>query len=311
MLSRRSIRVKVMQVLYALSKDESLTLSDGKKMYYDYIDRTYDLFLYNLYVLLQVTKESKEDAEKRKSKHLPTAEDKIFTDKLYNNELVKSVLLNPLIVKEFEKRSFRAALDADQVKKIYNHFSKEDAYSSFLKKTSSNEDIIEILLELFRFCRQSDLFKELIEEKYVNWVDDKSMAIGTVKKVIKSMPIDAVHELKDYYPEDEITEEYGAKLLDGVMENDAELLELIKPTLKNWDSERLATIDIILIKMAVYEMKTFETIPTKVTLNEYVEVAKQYSTDKSKEFVNGVLDKLMKQLEANGEIVKKGRGLTK
>lgn len=309
MLSRRSVRVKVMQVLYALSKDEHLKAGESDKVYWDYVDHTYELYLFSLYVLSRIARVASDDEEKRKSKHLPTEEDKMFTDKLSSNDLVKSLRENNALVTEFEKRKFNSLVDGDHVTNIYNEFAKSPLYLEYIKNGSSAEDHIEILLELFRHCRKSDLYKEMMQDRYVNWTDDKSMVIGTVKKVIKSLPIEKLSEIKQHYPDDETVKEFGLELLDKTIKGDAYFLELIQPILEHWDSDRLATIDMILLKMAACEMLYFNTIPLKVTLNEYVEIAKTYSTDKSREFVNGVLDRLMKLLEEKELINKTGRGL--
>ncbi|MEM9549187.1 MAG: transcription antitermination factor NusB, partial [Bacteroidota bacterium] len=246
---------------------------------------------------------------KRKAKHLPTAADKAFSAKLCDNDLIRSLRDNPGLNKVFEQKGFNAKIDRDHMAKIYNEFAKEDAYKEYVEKNTTREDHVEILLELYRFCRKNELFNEIIEDAYLNWIDDKSLVIGAVKKVIKSLPAEGTAFLNDYYPDDETIKEYGEPLLDRTFKGDEALLKIIKPILTNWDHERLALIDMILLKMAACEMMEFPTIPAKVTLNEYVEVAKSYSTDKSKEFVNGVLDKLMKQLEDEGKLKKEGRGL--
>ena len=112
-----------------------------------------------------------------------------------------------------------------------------------------------------------------------------------------------------YKPTDDTVKEFGEVLLEKVHEDGDELFNIIEPTLKNWDAERVAVIDMILLKMAVCELVNFPTIPTKVTLNEFVEISKMYSTDKSKDFINGILDRLLKKLEKEGKVVKEGRGL--
>ena len=130
-----------------------------------------------------------------------------------------------------------------------------------------------------------------------------------MKKTLKELPeVEATH-FKAYYPDDETCKEFGEVLLTDTHKKDEELLKVIKPALENWDHERLAVIDMILLKMALVEFLECVTIPTKVTLNEYVEVSKMYSTPKSKDFINGILDKLLKDLEEEGKINKEGRGL--
>lgn len=306
MLSRRSVRVKVMQVLYALAKDTELNKEEAKDLYWTFVDNTYDLFLYNLYVISKITDVSSEDLARRRSKHLPSEEDKKFTDRLSQNPLVRSIGLNKAMIKQFEKRKFSGTVDKDHLTKIYNDFAKVDMYKDYVTQDEvTDQDHIDIMLELYRACRRSELFKEIMTDRYTNWVDDKSMVIGSVKKVIKSLPIEELDDVKQHYPDDDTVKEFGLELLEDVMNGDEYLLELINPLLKNWDSERVASIDMILLKMAAAELLNFETIPPKVTLNEYLEVAKMYSTDKSNEFINGVLDKLMKNLEVEGKLNKK------
>ncbi|MFT4535587.1 MAG: N utilization substance protein B [Saprospiraceae bacterium] len=309
MLSRRSVRIKVMQLLYANSTDEALTQKGCEQRYSRMINESYDVFLFTLFILVQIAKMAAEDESKKKAKHLPTEADKVFSAKLCENDLVRSLRDNPELNKTFEKKSFNAITDRDLVKKMYYEFAKEEAYTVYLGKEASKEDHLEILLELFRFCRKSELFNDVIGDQYLNWIDDKSLVIGSIKKVFKALPVDGVTFLEEYVPDDETVKEYGEFLLKRTLMGDQALLEKIQPILTNWDHERLAIIDMILLKMATCEMLEFPTIPAKVTLNEYVEVAKSYSTDKSKEFVNGVLDKLMKELIDSGELNKEGRGL--
>ena len=309
MLSRRSVRIKVMQLLYAKSTDESLTQKASEQRYNRMIEQSYDVFLFTLFTIIQVTKIASDDETKKKAKHLPTEADKIFSAKLCDNDLIRSLRDNPDLNKSFEKKSFNAITDRDLIKKVYFQFTKEPTYIEYLSKPSTDAEHLEMLLELFRFCRKSELFNDIIGDQYLNWIDDKSLVIGSIKKVLKGLPIEGTEFLKEYYPDEETVKEYGEMLLKRTFSGDLALLEQIRPILTNWDHERLALIDMILLKMAACEMLEFPTIPAKVTLNEYVEVAKSYSTDKSKEFVNGVLDKLMKELIDSGKLNKEGRGL--
>ena len=148
----------------------------------------------------------------------------------------------------------------------------------------------------------------MIEDRYPFWSDDKSLVIGAIKRSLKTLPTE-----DDFYevhrPTAETTQDFGEVLFKNVFEEENKLLELIEPTLNNWDVERVAVIDMVLLKMALCELMNFPTIPTKVTLNEFVEISKQYSTEKSKDFINGILDRLMKRLHKDGKIVKEGRGL--
>jgi N utilization substance protein B len=165
-----------------------------------------------------------------------------------------------------------------------------------------------VLLDMYRFLLNQENFESLVEDAFPLWTDDRSLIVGSMKKTIKGLPVDE-NFTDEYRPAFETVTEFGESLLAKTLETDTELLGMIEPVLKNWDADRVAIIDMILIKMALSELITFPTIPTKVTLNEYLDISKLYSTDKSKEFVNGILDRLMKKLQEEGLIQKEGRGL--
>lgn len=308
MVSRRSVRVKVMQLLYAQSTDEELTKAELLRRYTEGIDQSFELLLFTLYLIINITYQSVEHEKKKRSKYIQSEDDKAFSAKLFNNPLVQSLSENKDLDDEFHRYKFRQKTDEDFCRKMYIEFSKTDEYLEYIKAEESEDANRDILLELFRFLRKNDYFSDVLEAQYTNWMDDKSLVIGTVKKVLKELPREGKF-YEEHFPDKETAYDYGKVLLEKVCENEPYLLSVIEPTLKNWDADRLAIIDMILLKMAITEFMYFPTIPTKVTLNEYVEVSKQYSTAKSKDFINGILDKLMRTLEADGKINKEGRGL--
>lgn len=309
MLSRRSVRVKVMQLLYAHDRDSLLKDKEVINAYHNELTKSYDLFLFNLYVIIRVADCSTIDGKKRKSKHLPNEVDKIFSNKLYTNDIISAAAVNKILTKKFDDLKFESKVNDDYIYKIYDEFSKKEEYLEFLKNDINHEQLVELLLELYRFCRQDEYFNEMLEDSYYNWLDDKSLVVGSVKKYLKANPADG-HELIDSFkPDEETTIDFGLNLLKQALANKESNMAIIIPVLENWDHERLAIIDTIFLRMALTEMLDFPTIPSKVTLNEYVELAKQYSTVKSKEFINGILDKLMKDLEEKGKLNKEGRGL--
>lgn len=309
MLSRRNIRVKVMQVLYAMSRDEKLTYKGALQRYQQGIRKSFDLYIFNLLAFVKVTEYAQEAAEKKLTKLRPTEEDRSFTPKLFDNPLTQSIFQNPGFQSEVKKCNVAEKLNDDSIRSLYIEFAKTDNYKNYLKGAlDGGNEHHQILLSLYKFCQNSELFTEMMEDNYLSWVDDKSLVIGALKKTLKALPAtDSFYE--EYRPTEETTVDFGEALLKEVNESDKKLLELIEPTLKNWDADRVAVIDMILLKMALCELMSFPTIPTKVTLNEFVEISKQYSTDKSKDFINGILDRLMKRLEKDGKITKEGRGL--
>ncbi len=295
-------------MLYTMSRDGSLSYPEALNRYEEGIQESYILFLYNLNYLVKVAMHALKDAKRRSAKHLPTEEDKAFSPKIYDNDVVQTIVTQSDFATLIARKKFDDSLDEDTIRKLYVEFAKTDEYKDYLNKESTNEEHKKILLALFKHCINHELFNEAIEDHYPTWIDDKSLVVGTVKKTIKALP-DQNNFMGVYKPTDETTKEFGETLFAYVNNNDKDLLEIIEPTLNNWDADRVAVIDMILLKMAISELMIFSTIPTKVTLNEFVEISKLYSTDKSKDFINGILDRLMKKLNKEGKIKKEGRGL--
>ncbi len=309
MLSRRNIRVKVMQILYSLNRDPEMTLADLQRRFQTNIDSSYELFLLNTLYLAQVAAYAEKDLEKRKSKHLPSEADKQFTAKLFNNDLLQSLINDSSISKSWERLKLIDRIDQDNLRVYYAEFAKKEEYKAYVSNPNTTDtDHRQMLLMLYKSLTANEMFNEVMDDYYWSWDDDKSLVVGTIKKTIKALPGNPTF-FEPSQPEVEATTNYGRELLTSVVENDVELLGIIEPTLKNWDADRVAIMDMILIKMALSELTAFPTIPTKVTLNEFVEISKLYSTDKSKDFINGILDRLMKKLNKEGKIQKEGRGL--
>ncbi len=309
MLSRRNVRIKVMQVLYAAGKDQELTFGSVMQLYRKSISRSFELLLFNLDALIRIAGFARQDAAKKTAKLRPTDEDRLFNTKLCDNSLMASIADNEELKRLIRAYHLDELIDEDNVRLIYTEFAKSELYKNYvLKDDTTEEDHMEMLLFLYKHCCGDETFNELIEDNYPAWIDDKSLIVGSMKKILKALPAEPnFHEA--YRPPEEAVKEFGELLVEKSFHANTELLDIIEPALKNWDAERVAIIDMILIKMALCEMMFFPSIPTKVTLNEYVEISKIYSTDKSKDFINGILDRLMKKLQKDGKIVKEGRGL--
>ncbi len=309
MLSRRNIRIKVMQMLYSQSRDKSLQYNELLKRYRQKINASYQLYLFNLLQLTRIAEYSKEDKARKTAKLLPSDEDRRFTAKLAENPLIRSLTHNEGLKTLFHHYQLPEMINEDDIRLLYLEFAKTEEYRAYLSNPkASDEDHREALLDLYKLCANSETFNDLQEDKFPQWVDDKSLIVGAMKKTIKALPM-GPHFFEEYKPTYETTTEFGEALLREVSTTDEDLLQLIEPTLKNWDVDRVAIIDMILLKMALCELMNFRTIPSKVTLNEFVEISKLYSTDKSKDFINGILDRLMKKLVQEGKIKKEGRGL--
>ncbi|MEL6944445.1 MAG: transcription antitermination factor NusB, partial [Bacteroidota bacterium] len=304
MLSRRNVRIKVMQLLYMKNRSEGLDFDRLIRRYRTSINHSYELYLFSLLQFSKVLEYANRDAAKRRAKHVPTEEDKLFTEKLANNELSSSLIKNEQFQAKVKSHKLTARIQGDNTRMLYTEFSKAEEYKTYLRQESTFQDHQQILLSLFKFCVNSELYNDLLEDFSATWIDDKSLVVGTIKKTIRALP--AQESFLDAFQPSSETTSFGEELLRYVYYDNKDLLEVIEPVLKNWDADRVAIIDMILLKMALSELLHFPTIPTKVTLNEFVEISKLYSTDKSKDFINGILDRLMKQLNKDGKINKEG-----
>jgi len=298
-----------MQLLYNLQADRQLKPAELPGIYRKGVEQTFELLLFTLYVFLKTTRIALEEKERRKAKLLPKEEDKNYTPKLYENPLIQELENSEWFTDTIEKHKFSDRVDTDLVREIYRKFAREEVYRDYLNSKSDIKGHRKALLDLFRFMRKSEVFDELLESNYSNWEDDKSLVIGAVKKAVKALPGQADDYLNSFYPDEDTWKDFGERLLELTIEEDDKLRKIINPALKNWDEDRLNNIDNILIKMAVGEMLHFPTIPTTVTINEYMEVSKDYSTSRSKDFINGILDKLAGDLREKGLIKKDERGL--
>lgn len=305
MLSRRNVRIKVMQILFSRAMDAALDNKMVVRRYRESIDHFFELYLLNIYLILQIAERSTNDAKKRGAKHITDEYDKIFVDKLWSNEIIQFLTNNQGLIKKFNALKFDEKVDRDFIHKLYKAFSAEEEYQIYVKQDdTSKKDHLAILLSLYRFIRKNEFFEEQVENQYAAWNDDSSLVIGAVKRTLKTLPSIEEDFYSAYLPDDETVDDFGATLLKNVLQREDELKDIIAPTLKNWDMDRVANLDMILLKMASCEFLYFKSIPTKVTLNEYVEVSKMYSTDKSKDFVNGIMDRIMRDLQEQGKINK-------
>ncbi|HLP93381.1 MAG TPA: transcription antitermination factor NusB [Saprospiraceae bacterium] len=292
-----------------LNRDESLELSELQKAYQGGIWRAFELYIYHLYITLRVAQYAEKDAANRAAKLVPSEEDKVFQPRLSTNSGTLSLANHVDFINMVKKYGFIDFVDEDHIRSLYHGFLETEEYKAYMAlEAPTDADHAKILLELYRYLSTNDLFLDMTEDRFNNWSDDESLVMGAMKKTLKAMPLSGAF-YQEHEPSDETVREFGAELLTRTAREDAALLAEIQPMLKNWDAERVAILDMIMLKMALCELLHFPTIPTKVTLNEFVEISKIYSTDKSKEFINGILDRLMKKLLEEGRIVKEGRGL--
>jgi N utilization substance protein B len=316
MISRRNIRVKVMQALYALdayaatpSEKEKGTASpsleenekNGIKVLVEKIQRSSDLFALMLLYISKVAQFAETNARQRASKYLPTEADMQVNTKIAGNTFLWELLENTTFQEKIKEDKLERFIDEEWVKKMYNQLIQSEQYMGYIAEQSRSSNAEkQVLQHIWRKGMvENEEFQEYINDEWSGWEDDKEMVVMLVENYFRNHK--NVNFLQFISPE---KREYAYSLLKTVLQKDDYCMELIKPKLKNWDAERVALIDLILLKMGVSELLYFPTIPTKVTINEYIEIAKNYSTPQSGQFVNGVLDNLLKELTNDNKIRK-------
>jgi N utilization substance protein B len=294
MISRRNIRVKVMQALYSAETD-SLDFTTQKllRMLESQLNQTRQLFTYLVYFITEVARFAEIDALNRASKFLPSAEDKAVNTKLAGNELLWKVLENKSFqdgVKVFKSESF---LDKDLLKRIYIQLTEADIYLLYIntpsRENKSEKSILEFIFNELMLPNEN--FIDHLEDYFVHWDDDADMMVLMMLNFLQKPN---TYNFLELISEEKLS--FGIKLAETTFEKKAYCLTEISPKLNNWDADRIAILDMVLMRMGLCEFLYFETIPAKVTLNEYIDLAKDYSTEQSGHFINGILDSIHKDL---------------
>ena len=312
MLNRRHIRTKVMQVIYALKRSEDLNLASEEKFLVSSMDSMYSLYLLMLSLLIKVHDKAKDQQEKSQQKHLLTTEDLNPNMKFIHNSLLVQMSESQSLKNAFERHKIQNwELDNEYVEVIFRSILESDIYASYMdSKFSFNND---------KQC-VVDLFKEVIapNEKLYNYLEDRNLTWLDDLPVVNTALVKLLNKAKenssdDYFTpqlfKDDEDKEFGVELLRNTVLNIESYSEEISLKTQNWDKDRIADIDFVLLQMAICEFHEFPSIPTKVSINEYIEIAKEYSTPKSNVFINGVLDKIVKEYDENKTLNKVGRGL--
>jgi N utilization substance protein B len=294
MISRRNIRVKVMQTLYALeAMDQGTKPGEPVRLLEKQFDHTRQLLVYIIYFLTEVARYAETDARNRASKHLPSAEDLEVNTKIAGNNLLWKILEDSSFNKALKEELVTKFLDTELVRKIYLHLTESDIYKSYIleqnREPRSEKAIIDYIYTNLMITNED--FTSHVEEYFNNWDDDCDMVNLLVQNYLAKPGTYNFDQILS--PE---KRQFAKGLVETVLAKKDITLDLIKPKLKNWDPERIATLDMILMQMGVCEFLFFETIPPKVTINEYIDLAKEYSTNQSGQFVNGILDNIHKDL---------------
>lgn len=313
MLTRRHIRVKVMQSIYAFNGSESDDLSKDQKFLVFSMDNMYNLYLLLLSLLIEIQKRAVLDINKKQKKHLATAEDKNPNRKFVHNELLGLLINNNTLKTELENNKIdNWQTDDEYVDVVYKAIVKNALYKEYMQTRTSNfKEDKEFIVDVFKeVIAPNDKLYEYLEDKHLTWLDDLPTINTTILKLLRKSKATKPesHFLPTLYRDIE-DKQFAINLFKKTILNGSKLNEEIEKKTKNWDTDRIADVDFVLLKMAICELKEFPSIPVKVTINEYLEIAKEYSTPKSSIFINGVLDKLVKEYQEANKLNKIGRGL--
>jgi N utilization substance protein B len=314
MLNRRYLRIKVMQGLYTYFQSHSTEVPKGEQELLRSIDRVYDLYLLLLQFLVELRQMGDTFVEEGKSKKLPTEEDLSPNLRFVENPLLLLLEKNTALAKGLQERKLNWSGQTEIIRRTFQALRASEEYIEYMAMPAPTfDDHKEFISQVFkRFVADSDQLDTYLEERSLFWPNDLNMAVAPM--ILKSFDnfnssSSESTQLLPLYKDPADDKDFVRELYRKTIIHDKEAEQMIGEKTKNWEVERIAMMDVLLMKMAISELLHFQNIPIKVSLNEYIEISKLYSTPKSKIFINGVLDKLVIDLKEKSLVVKTGRGL--
>lgn len=317
MLSRRHLRVKVLQALYAYFQSGDSDILHGERQLLLSINKLYELFIWQFSFLIELTRFAEQRMEENRLKHFPTEDDLNPSLNFINNKILKSIDNNRDFRKKEALYKINWAEDQDLVRKFYNMMRETTEYEQYINiqepTIQSDKKFISFVIEML-FTR-FELLQSYYEEKSIFFVDDYHLVTELMLKFLKFLDKDfddfsvlpAIFRTEN----DEINEDlqFVKDLFRKTVNHSEEYADLIADYTSNWEQDRIAVMDMLILKIALTELVDFKSIPIKVSMNEYIEISKYFSTDRSSIFINGILDKMIQDFKEEGKIVKTGRGL--
>jgi N utilization substance protein B len=313
MLNRRHLRVKVLQSLYAYYQSEKKDIKLHEKALIQSVDSVHEMYIWMLSLINEVVQYADTDATGRAAKHLPTEADLKPNLKLLGNTFIQSLNKNKDYLAATKKYKILWDFDPELTKSLFATLKQATEYTEYLEKTDdtihSDKDIIKFIFK--KMILKSSLAEQVFEDKFIYWPVDKDVLQALIAKTFKNFAYEEPekNKLAEVVVNWEDDREYILTLFQQTIRYDASFQEMITAKTQNWEPERIAMMDTLLMKMAIAEFVYFPSIPVKVTINEYLEISKEFSTPKSNSFINGILDKILFELKAEGKIKKTGRGL--
>ena len=312
MLNRRHIRIKVLQVLFAYYNDEEPNAATYEKMLFESVNRFRDLYVGFIQLMVEMHSLSIEKIESGMNKKLPSHEDLHPNTKFAANAVLRILSHSVSLEKATKENHLKWTENRELLKQMFKDIQDCHDYQEYLTSDlRSFEHDKEIVVKLFkRHLVNFELMHDYLEEQGIFWNDDIDLTASMVLRSLKAIKeSDTDIEFLPLWKEGDEEEEFCRQLFRKTLSTGADTKERVALVTPNWETDRIAIMDLVLLKMAIAEAIYFESIPTKVTMNEYIELAKFYSTPKSATFINGVLDTLMPKMVEEGKIKKVGRGL--
>ncbi|WP_428329179.1 transcription antitermination factor NusB [Mucilaginibacter sp.] len=313
MLNRRHLRVKVLQSLYAYHQSNSGDIRQHEKHLLHSIDQVYEMYIWMLSLISEISSYAEIDALERANKHLPTADDLNANVKILSNRFILSLHDNKEFLVGLKKYKIAWDFEPELIKSLFTLLKNAPEYLEYIQKTDdtiqTDKDIIKFIFK--KVILKSSLAEQVFEDKFIYWPVDKDVLQALIAKTFKNFASDNYQEnkLAEITGNWEEDREFIVNLFEKCIRYDSDYQELITQKTQNWEPDRIAMMDTLLMKMAIAEFLNFNSIPVKVTINEYLEISKEFSTPKSNSFINGILDKILIDLKGQNKIKKIGRGL--
>ncbi len=292
-----------MQTLYSVeSMNNESNPGEAINILKKNLEQSRQLFTYLVYFITEVARYAEADSRQKSSKHLPTQGDMNINTKIAGNEIVWMLLEDANFKKSVEEYKSAYFIDNELIRKTYTELVNSSEYKTYIgiqdRERKSEKRILEFIFNVLMLPNEN--FVSNVEEKFIYWDDDADMMVTLMTNLLQKPSSFNFSEM--------LTNEkweFAKDLLESAIDKKKVCMDIIKPKLKNWDADRIAALDMILMRMGVCEFLYFETIPPRVTINEYIDLAKEYSTEQSGHFVNGILDNIHKEFIADNKIHKK------
>ncbi|MBN2814361.1 MAG: transcription antitermination factor NusB [Bacteroidales bacterium] len=312
MISRRILRIKILQLLYAYFQGADSSINKHEKELFFSIQKTYDLYHYMLLLIIDLADYANARIEVALQKKIPTREDLNPNTKFVDNQIIHQLRINRQLNQYLNTNRLSWVNSPELIKKLHNRVRMTSYFKEYMEDPARDyEQDKKLIIEIFtsEIINTEGIYQTL-EEQSIYWNDEIEFVISMIARTLKGFKSEDAEDaqLLSLFKNDD-DKAFAHDLFRKAIVNKEEYSKLIESFTENWDVDRIAFIDMLILVLAITEATSFPSIPTRVTLNEYLEIAKFYSTEKSSVFINGLLDKIFKHLKDENKIVKTGRGL--